>query len=255
MTDNLTTHWLNKRFNWGLLKMTRHSLALLGLVSLASVLFLASQPAWRLSASLNLLSWLDARQDSASDVSVTASADPLVPSMDAAGQWVLSEEQEAVTRWLSRRYKLSPEPLGGLVSEAWALGDRIRVSPTLLLAVMAIESRFNPFASGTQGGMGLMQIEPQAQHQALLPFGGPLAAFDPLTNLRVGAQHLQTLIAQSASVEAALLLYAEASGQRNGAEYTHRVLAEQKLLENMAPTSKRIEVAQNSRLQTRPALN
>jgi hypothetical protein len=122
VTDNLTTHWLNKRFHWGLLKLTRHSLALLGLVSLASVLFLASQPAWRLSASLNLLSWLDARQDSASEVYVTATADPLVPSMDAAGQWVLSEEQEAVTRGLSRRYKLSPEPLGSLVSAAWALG-------------------------------------------------------------------------------------------------------------------------------------
>jgi hypothetical protein len=100
-----------------------------------------------------------------------------------------------------------------------------------------------------------MQIEPQAQHLALLPFGGALAAFDPLTNLRVGAQHLQTLIEQSASVEAALLLYAAASGQRNGTEYTHRVLAEQKRLDNMASTSKRMEVAQNSRLQARPALN
>lgn len=255
MTDKVKSNMLSQRFNWGLLKLTRHSLALLGLVSLAIVLFLASQPAWRFSASLNLLSWLDARQDSGFDISATAPAGPLVPSMDAAGQWALSEEQEAVTRWLSRRYKLSPEPLGGLVSAAWALGDRIQVSPTLLLAVIAIESRFNPFASGTQGGMGLMQIEPQAQHQALLPFGGPLAAFDPLTNLRVGAQHLQTLIAQSASVEAALLLYAEASGQRNGAEYTQRVLAEQKLLDNMAGTSKSIEVAQNSRIQTRPALN
>jgi len=255
VTDKLKSNSLKKHFNWGLLQLTRHSLALLGLVSLASVLFFASQPAWRLSASLHLLSWLDARQDGAFDLSAAAPTDPLVPSMDAAGQWALSEEQEAVTRWLSRRYKLSPEPLGGLVSEAWALGDRIQVSPTLLLAVMAIESRFNPFASGVQGGMGLMQIEPQAQHLALLPFGGALAAFDPFTNLRVGAQHLQTLIEQSNSVEAALLLYATASGQRNGAEYTHRVLAEQKLLDNMARTSKRMDVAQNSRLQTRPALN
>ena len=255
MTDKLKSNMLSQRFNWGLLKITRHSLALLGLVSLVSVLFLASQPAWRLSASHNLLSWLDARQDGASDIYATAPADLLVPSMEAAGPWALSEEQEAVTRWLSRRYKLSPEPLSGLVSAAWALGDRIQVSPTLLLAIVAIESRFNPFASGAQGGMGLMQIEPQAQHLALLPFGGPLAAFDPLTNLRVGAQHLQTLIEQSASVEAALLLYAAASGQRNGAEYTHRVLAEQKRLDNMTGTSKSIEVAQNSRPQTRPALN
>jgi hypothetical protein len=255
VTDKVKSNMLSQRFNWGLLKLTRHSLALLGLASLAIVLFLATQPAWRLNASLNLLSWLDARQDSAFVSSASTPDDALMPSMDAAGQWALSEEQEAVTRWLSRRYKLSPEPLGGLVSAAWALGERIQVSPTLLLAVMAIESRFNPFASGAQGGMGLMQIEPQAQHLALLPFGGPLAAFDPLTNLRVGAQHLQTLIEQSASVEAALLLYAAASGQRNGAEYTHRVLAEQKLLDNMAGTSKSIEVAQNSRLQTRPAVN
>ncbi|MCE2781988.1 transglycosylase SLT domain-containing protein [Limnohabitans sp.] len=255
MTDKLKSHWLNKRFHWGLLKLTRHSLALLGLVSLASVLFFASQPAWRLSASLSLLSWLDARQDGASDISATGPADVLVHAKEAAGPWALSEQQEAVTRGLSRRFKLSPEPLGSLVSEAWLLGDRIQVSPTLLLAVMAIESRFNPFASGAQGGMGLMQIEPQAQHLALLPFGGPLVAFDPLTNLRVGAQHLQTLIEQSASVEAALLLYATATGQRNSADYTHRVLAEQKLLDNMVRASKRMEVAQNSRLQTRPALN
>lgn len=255
MIHKMKSNSLNKHFNWGLLKLTRHSLALLGLVSLASVLFLASQPAWRLSVSLNLLSWLDSRQDGASEISAAAPADTLVPSIDAAGHWVLSEEQEAVTRGLSRRYKLSPEPLGSLVSEAWALGDRIQVSPTLLLAVMAIESRFNPFASGSQGAMGLMQIEPQAQHLALLPFGGPLAAFDPLTNLRVGAQHLQTLIEKSATIEAALLLYAEASGQRNGAQYTHRVLAEQQLLDSMARTSQKTEVAQNSRLQTRPALN
>jgi hypothetical protein len=32
-------------------------------------------------------------------------------------------------------------------------------------------------------------------------------------------------------------------------------LAEQKLLDNMVRASKRMEVAQNSRLQTRPALN
>jgi hypothetical protein len=246
VTDKLKSNRLNKHFNWGFLKLTRHSLALLGLVSLISILFLASQPAWQLSASLNLLSWLDSRQDVAPEDSATTPVDPLVSSMVAAGRWALSEEQEAITRWLSRRYKVSPEPLGGLVSEAWALGDRIQVSPTLLLAIMAIESRFNPFASGTQGALGLMQIEPQSQHLALLPFGGPLAAFDPLTNLRVGAEYLQTLIQQNASVEAALLSYAAASGQRNGVQYTHRVLAEQQLLDNMAPTSKRTEVVKTA---------
>lgn len=238
MNNKLNRNMFNSPFDGGLVRITRHSLALLGLAGLVLVLVFASQPDWRLSASQNLLHWLDSRQDSAPETSAIVPVNPVVPSFNAASPSVLSEEQEAITRWLSRRYKLSPEPLGHLVSESWALGDRIQVSPTLLLAVMAIESRFNPFASGVQGGMGLMQIEPQAQHLALLPFGGPLAAFDPLTNLRVGARHLQMLIEKSASVEAALQMYAVASGQPNGADYANRVLAEQKRLESMARTSK-----------------
>lgn len=232
----------------GLLKITRHSLALLGLACLAVVLIFTNRPDLRLSASHNLLGWLESRQDHVSQNDTTPLEDLSVLTVTHMPLVALSEEQEAVTRWLSRRYKVSPEPLGALVSEAWALGDRIKVSPTLLLAVIAIESRFNPFASGSQGGMGLMQIEPDAQLQALRPFGGPLAAFDPLTNLRIGAKHLQSLIEQSASVEAALQLYAMATGQRNGLEYVNRVLVEQKQLEAMTRHSKTPELTQTNRL-------
>jgi soluble lytic murein transglycosylase-like protein len=248
VTDNVNRISLNKRLHESFVRLTRHSFALLGMAGLVLVLVFASQPAWRLSAGHNLISWLDARQDNPLADSVSTHADLSATSSDPVTKLALTEEQQAITRWLSRRYKLSPEPLGGLVAEAWAVGDRIQVSPTLLLAVMAIESRFNPFASSTQGGIGLMQIEPNAQHLALLPFGGPLAAFDPLTNLRVGARYLQTLIAQSTSVEAALQLYAAGSGQPNVAEYAIRVLAKQQQLESMTRNAQGIEVAQNSRL-------
>lgn len=233
--------------NFVLLKLTRHSLALLGLTCLAVLAIFASQPDLRLSASHTLLGWLESRQDTTAQASETGLLSDVLPVTNRP-MVALSDEQEAVTKWLSRRYKISPEPLGALVSEAWTLGERMQVSPTLLLAVIAIESRFNPFASGSQGGMGLMQIEPDAQEKALLPFGGPLAAFDPLTNLRVGAQHLQSLIAQSTSVEAALQAYATASGQRNGEDYVNRVLGEQKHLDAMKRPAKPLEVAQNSRL-------
>lgn len=247
MTDKPKINKLASTVHRGIFSLTRHSLALLGMVCFAAALIVASQPAWRSSASHNLLGWLDARQEShlpSSEVALMVPALSPVTHMPLA---TLSEEQAAVTRWLSTRYKLSPEPLGALVFEAWALGDRIQISPTLLLSVIAIESRFNPFSSGTQGGMGLMQIEPEAQHLALLPFGGPLAAFDPLTNLRVGARHLQKLIEQSASIEAALQLYAINSGQTNGAAYAIRVLAKQQQLETTSRNSKSVEVAQNSR--------
>lgn len=193
MTVQLKIRSLQTRLNWGLLNITRHSLALFGTVCLVLLLVFASQPDWRLSASERLLGWLESRHDAVANTETTTADDPVVSALPIMPAGALSEEQAAVTRWLSRRYKVSPEPLGALVHEAWTVGDRIQVSPTLLLAVIAIESRFNPFASSPQGGMGLMQIEPVAQHRALLPYGGPLAAFDPLTNLRVGARHLQAL--------------------------------------------------------------
>ncbi|MFN6407766.1 MAG: transglycosylase SLT domain-containing protein [Limnohabitans sp.] len=248
MTVQLKIRSLQTRLNWGLLNITRHSLALFGTVCLAVLLVFASQPDWRLSASERLLGWLESRHDAVANTETTTADDPVVSALPIMPAGALSEEQAAVTRWLSRRYKVSPEPLGALVHEAWTVGDRIQVSPTLLLAVIAIESRFNPFASSPQGGMGLMQIEPVAQHRALLPYGGPLAAFDPLTNLRVGARHLQALIEQSASVEAALQLYALATGQSNGLDYVHRVLAEQKQLETMTQLPKSAQVTPNSRL-------
>lgn len=247
VTPPLKTRFEKSTLNLGLLSLTRHSLALLGLTCLAVLVIFASQPDLRLSASQNLLGWLESRQDASAEAPETTSLGDVLPVTNKPLA-SLSDEQEAVTRWLSRRYKVSPEPLGALVSEAWTLGERMQVSPTLLLAVIAIESRFNPFASGSQGGMGLMQIEPDAQLKALTPFGGPLAAFDPLTNLRVGAQHLQSLIAQSTSVEAALQVYASASGQRNGEDYVNRVLGEQKHLDAMKRPAKPLEVAQNNRL-------
>lgn len=250
LSEQLKKNSFESHLHQGLLRLTRHSLAMLGLACLALVFAFVSQPDWRQSASHNLMNWLDARQDAALEHTSVTNADLVPLHLGTVSGLALTDEQQAVTLWLSRRYKLSPEPLGGLVSEAWALGDRIQVSPTLLLAVMAIESRFNPFASGPQGGMGLMQIEPNAQHSALLPFGGYLAAFDPLTNLRVGAKHLQKLIEQSASIESALHLYATASGQPNGAEYATRVLAKQQQLDTMSRPFKSVEVAQNSRLQT-----
>jgi soluble lytic murein transglycosylase-like protein len=136
-----------------------------------------------------------------------------------------------VTRWLSRKYRVSPEPLSAMVAEAWTLGERSQLAPSLILAVMAIESRFNPFASSSQGHVGLMQIELQAHAEALTQFGGPLSAFDPLTNVRVGVRHLQSLIQQTDTQEEALALYGLSSGFNDEGQFVERVLAEQQWIE------------------------
>ena len=61
----------------------------------------------------------------------------------------LTRQQAAVAHWISRRYRVAPEPISRLVQEAWQVGQRAGLDPTLILAIMAVESSFNPFAQST----------------------------------------------------------------------------------------------------------
>ena len=204
----------------GFFEITRHSLALLGLTLLAVVLTFAARPGLQTSASEWLMGWLTSRQDE----SLAQAVQELMP------------EQAKVTHWLSRKYKVAPQPLETLVAEAWQLGQLSQLPPTLILAVMAVESGFNPFAKGKQGAMGLMQIEPEAHMDTLNQFGGRLAAFDPITNLRIGARQLQASVQQAGSIEEGLRQYSHASGQANDTLYIEKVLAERKQLDRIVGT-------------------
>ena len=204
----------------GFVEITRHSLAMVGLVLLALALTFASRPQLQTTASEWLMGWLSSRQD---DVQALA-LDELQP------------EQARVTRWLSRKYRIAPQPLSTLVAEAWQVGQLGQVPPTLILAVMAVESGFNPFAKGSQGAMGLMQIDPETHIDTLDQFGGRLAAFDPITNLRIGARQLQASVQQGGSIEEGLRQYSLASGQANPTNYVEKVLAERKQLDRIVGT-------------------
>lgn len=214
----------------GFVEISRHSLALVGLVVVAVTLTFMARPGLEMNVNEMLMGWLEMRQAENLD---TPSASDATYRSTATSLKGLPKDQLAVTYWLSRRYRVSPEPLAALVTEAWTVGERSQIPPTLILAIMAIESKFNPFTAGTQGAMGLMQIDPDVHVNALSPFGGRLAVFDPVTNLRVGTRHLQDLILQSETLEAALRQYAADSGQPEDGPYVERVLSEQKLLEKL----------------------
>ena len=212
----------------GFLEITRHGLALLGLaVVLVSVAFLA-RPQLQTEASEVLLGWLQIRQIDSQEAPEPSNAALRATTQDLK---TLTPEQLSVTRWLSRKYRVGPEPLAAMVTEAWALANKTQLSPTLILAIMAIESRFNPFTAGSQGAVGLMQIEVNAHADTLAQHGGHFAAFDALTNVRIGVRHLQGLLQQTNSLEDALALYGAASGQSSDSQYAERVLAEQQQLD------------------------
>jgi hypothetical protein len=146
----------------------------------------------------------------------------------------LPTDQANIAMWLSRKYRVAPEPISALVVEAFEIGPRNRIDPTLILAVMAIESSFNPFAQSTVGAQGLMQVRTKIHTEKYDDFGGDMAAFDPIANLRVGVAVLKEAISRNGSVEAGLRQYVGAANSGEDGGYIVKVLVEQQRLQEVA---------------------
>jgi hypothetical protein len=144
----------------------------------------------------------------------------------AANPKDLPKQQAAVAYWLSKKYRVAPEPLSALVAEAYEIGDKTKLDPTLILAVMAVESGFNPFAQSSVGAQGLMQVMTGIHSDKYESFGGKLAAFDPVTNLRVGVKVLQECIQRAGSLNAGLKFYVGAANLGDDGGYADKVMAE-----------------------------
>jgi hypothetical protein len=190
----------------GLLEVSHNGLAFLGLVVLTGVIFVAGQPDVRHGAEKYALGWLqerhEARAERDGNLLLAVAERDAVSRATAADPRELNRQQAAVAQWLARRYRVAPEPVTRLVQEAWAVGQRAQLEPTLILAIMAVESGFNPFAQSTVGAQGLMQVMTRVHDDKYVAFGGNHAAFDPLTNLRVGVQVLKC-IARAGSLKTA----------------------------------------------------
>jgi hypothetical protein len=241
----------------GLLEVSHNSLALLGLAVLALSIFVAGRDDVRHTLEQQALEWLQARQGDRVDadhspagLAVALSEQDAVARATAADPADLDRQQAAVASWLARRYRVAPEPVSRLVQEAWTVGQRARLEPTLILAIMAIESGFNPFAQSPVGAQGLMQVMTRVHDDKYLAFGGTHAAFDPVSNLRVGVQVLKECIARAGSLEEGLRHYVGAANLPDDGGYAGKVLAEQAHLKSVAAGR---QVAFNAPLVTPPS--
>ena len=219
-----------KDIGQGVLVVSHNTLALVGLAVVAVMMMFVSQDDLRHKLETQAFGWLSARQEARAEAegnTLYATAEPdAVSRATASDPKNLPRQQAAVAQWLSRRYKVAPEPISRLVQESWAVGQRVHVEPTLILAIMAIESGFNPFAQSSVGAQGLMQVLTRVHDAKYEAFGGNLAAFDPITNLRVGVQVLKECIQRGGSVEEGLRHYVGAANLVDDSGYTARVLAE-----------------------------
>lgn len=147
-------------------------------------------------------------------------------------------QQERVTKWLSRRYRVAGDATNMLVSAAYLTAQEIKLDPLLILSVMAIESRFNPFAESPVGAQGLMQVMSKVHHEKFQKLGGVQAALNPVANIHVGAQILKEYVRRGGSVEAGLKMYVGAAAMETDMGYGSKVLAEYNRLKDVAAGKK-----------------
>lgn len=137
--------------------------------------------------------------------------------------------QQRVASYIAHKYRVAQEPIDTLVQAAFQTGRDVGIDPLLLLAVVAVESSFNPYAESGVGARGLMQVMATVHSDKFDYYGGPQAALEPVPNLRVGALILKTYIAQTGSIAGGLRRYVGATTPGDGG-YGVRVVAERERL-------------------------
>jgi soluble lytic murein transglycosylase-like protein len=138
--------------------------------------------------------------------------------------------QQALSEYVSRRYFVAATITERMVAAAYRAAAEVGLDPLTVLAVIAVESRFNPIAESNMGAKGLMQIIPRFHLDKLHAAGGVDAVFDPEANIMVGARILQEYVYRGGTLEAGLQQYNGASRDAN-AYYSQRVMAERERLE------------------------
>ena len=206
----------------GFFQISHNSFAMLGLALVFVMITLTARPDLREAGETRLMALLLARQEA----NIGFTEPGAVDRATAANPKDLPSKQAAVAYWLSKKYGVAPEPLSVLVARAFEIGEKSKLDPTLILAIMAIESGFNPFAQSPVGAQGLMQVMTGVHHDKYAHFGGKFAAFDPVTNLRVGVKVLQECITRAGSVEGGLKFYVGAANLEDDGGYAGKVMAE-----------------------------
>lgn len=169
----------------------------------------------------------DGDEASAADDSVAA--DPSAPA--------LSPRMRGAMDYVAKRYRVSTTALEPVFQTAQAAGKELRLDPLLIIAVIGVESGFNPFSQSVVGAKGLMQVMPRF-HMDKLPDEADKSAFlDPVTNVQVGARVLHESIRRFGGLESGLQQFGGALNDPDR-RYASKVLAEKQRLEQATQRSR-----------------
>lgn len=156
-----------------------------------------------------------------------------IDAADAPSALPLSPKMRGALDYVAKRYRVSTDALEPIFATAQAVGKELRLDPLLIVAVIGVESGFNPFSQSVVGAKGLMQVVPRF-HMDKLPEEADRTAFlDPVTNVQVGARVLRDSIRRSGGLESGLQQFGGALNDTDR-RYASKVLAEKQRLEQAA---------------------
>ena len=202
------------------LSLIQHSLIIVGLM--------VALGTFKPSVADNAVADSQYAAESANTVEVPETEEALKPATEELPLYL-----QRVLDFVSRRYRVAPEALVPIFEAAQAVGRERRLDPLLIIAIIGIESRFNPFAESASGAKGLMQVIP-GYHLDKIPQGAGLQPFlDPVTNIQVGVHVLEEAIRWRGGLTAGLQHYGGAPEDPDTG-YANKVLAEKERLAQAA---------------------
>jgi hypothetical protein len=163
--------------------------------------------------------------DDASPTAIVAVA-PVAPT--------LTKAQHNLVKQLSPWYQVSADELSQYVVGAYTAARDLKVDPLLVLAIMSIESSFDPEAQSHAGAQGLMQVLTRVHAEKFAPFGGVKAAFDINANIHVGTKIIKEYLTREGSIEGALKSYVGAALLSDDGGYGYKVMAQMERLRAIA---------------------
>jgi len=168
-------------------------------------------------------------------VSQPAAVEATAPEAESAGP-TEDPAQRVLVEYLSRRFLIAPRPTERVVETAYRAARDTGLDPLLVLAVISVESSFNPIAESVMGAKGLMQIIPKYHLAKLERHGGEDAVLDPESNILVGTKILQEYVDRTGTLEAGLQFYNGAMRDES-ARYSQKVMAERERLQEAVRTA------------------
>ena len=146
------------------------------------------------------------------------------------------QNQRAIADFYEKKYKLDRAKIEEYVSNTILIAKEVNIDPVLLLAVIAVESNFNPNTKSQAGAEGLMQVMTSVHKDKYALYGGTTEAVKPEVNIRVGAYILKYLIATAGSLRNGLKYYVGAANAEDDGGYADKVIAERNRLISLCQT-------------------